>query len=225
MSYSCNISFKRLEASEIYPFLQQFKKAVGEKMEDIAEDNFLWVPYIRHSFDVPEKFGDVSREKRTEAEFWAYRSIFSYRYFYDAELKLLCVYSVHDCLRDMFDTTIHFQDSCDQNYNRKDWEGVSAFEEIFDKWMNCPDEDVEQHYNSKHTFTDMRTEYADSDFEKALMYYRKTYCYEEIWNRYQNTLYVEDSIVYLTLYGYYDLIHIEKFLKRCHDKYIEFHNR
>ena len=138
MSYSCNISFKQIEADEIYEFFQQFKKAVGEHMKEIAEDNFLWVPYIRHHLSVPEQWSDVSREQRNEAEFWATRGIFSFRYFYDKELKLLGVYSVHDCLQDMFDGTVYFQNSCDQNYRRKDWKGISAFETIFDKWQQCP---------------------------------------------------------------------------------------
>ena len=221
MSYSCYISFKQLEADEVYEFFKQFKKAVGEHMKEIAEDNYLWVPYIRHHADIPENFKDVSRDWRTEAEFWAFRSIFSFRYFYDKELKLLGMYSVPDSIQDMFDGTVYFQNSCDQNYNKKDWKGIPSFEAIFDKWQQCPVEDVEAKYNTEHSFTSMREEYSDEEhFDAAIEYYRKTYCYEEIWKRFENTLYREEEVVYLSLYGFYDLIHVERFLKMCHTRYI-----
>ena len=226
MSYSCEICFKKLEAEDVYDFLQQFKTAVREKLANIAEDNFLWVPYIRHSCNVPENFGDVSRDKRTEAEFWAYRSIFSYRYFYDKEFKLLGMYSVPECVQDLFDGSVYFQNSCDQNYNRKEWQGIAEFEAIYDKWQSCPVKDVEKHYLEKHSRT-IQEEYAgeDIDYEQTIAYYRKTFAYKEIWNRYEASLYNEDSIVYLSLFGFYDLVHVTRFLKICHDKYIEWRNR
>ena len=221
MSYHCEISFKQIEPDGIYEFFQKLKAAVGEHMKEIAEDNFTWVPYVRRNATVPEAFSDVPREWRTDAEFWATRALFSFRYFYDKELKLLGVYSIHNCLQDMFDGAVFFQNSCDKNYDKTAWCGISAFDAIFDKWQACPDEEIIEKYNSQNTIPFHKEFDDETAVEHALDYYRKAYCYEEIWARYEHTLYDDDSVVYLALYGFYDTLHLTKFLKMCHERYIE----
>ena len=220
MSYSCFISFKHLEANEVYPFLQNLKKTASERLEAVAKENCHYCPFTRNDICIPKDFFEISREKREAAKSWAVQHVFHYRYFYDDELKLLGMYGISTCLTDLFDKTVCFQNSCDQNYERTDWEGVEVFEEIYDKWMKVSDEEVIEKFNSKNKNDNFIEEYGEN-YKEHLLYYRQTYCYEEIWSRYSNTLYREDDIVYLSLYGFYDIQHLTKFLKMCHERYIE----
>ena len=223
MSYYCEISFKRIEADEVYKFFQKFKESVGEHMKEIVENNFTWVPYIRENESIPECFSDIPRAWLTDAELWATRGMFSFRYFYDKELKLLGVYSVHTCLQDMFDRTVGFQNSADQDYARNQWSGIPAFEEIFDRWAAKSDDEMVSHFNMNNSQTfEWECEEEDDAGRKAkLESYRRICCYKEIWARYEGTLYNDDSVVYVTLYGFYDTQHLRRFLKMCHDRYIE----
>jgi hypothetical protein len=213
-----------MEATEIYPFFQQLKKKAVEKFEDIASAECHWCPSWCDMVDLPEKFPELSKEKRTEAKNWAANNIFKYRWFYNQGLQLLGVYSVPDALCDMFDLTVNFQNSCDQNYSREDWEGIKLFENIYDWWMNKTDEQIITKYNGGHVGNDFEEHYK-SRREEYLEYYRRTYCYEEIWNMFEHTLYNDEDVVYLTLFNNNamgDMKEISQFVVECFKKYKEF---
>ena len=219
MSYSCLISFKQMEAVDVFPFFKKLKSISVERLEQIAKENCHYCPFTRNDINIPKDFGEISREKREEAKSWAVQNVFHYRYFYDNELKLLGVYGVPTCVRDLFDKTVCFQNSCDQNYARKDWEGITVFEEIYDKWMNAPMEEVVQKYNAQWEYNDFLKEYGN-DVENQLLYYRQSYCYDEIWEKFEYTLY-DDNAVYMSMFGPYDHKNVFSFVKMCHQKYVE----
>jgi hypothetical protein len=220
MSYSCFISFKQMEASEIYPFFKELKKKAVEKFEEIATSECHFCPFIRNELYLPDDFMDIPKAKRTEAKEWAANAVFKHRWFYDENLKLLCIYSIPNALRDMFDQTVNFQNSCDQNYSREDWEGVKALEEIYDKWMNMSEEEIVAKYNRRWNGNNFAEDY-QSCKEEWLDYYRKDFAYEEIWDMFEYTLYDKDA-VYLSLFnvnGMDDLKPISQFVKLCYEKY------
>lgn len=203
MSYYCTISFKNIDPKDVYTFFQDMKKIASERIDQIALDSPSFSPIMKaYHFQDPFEITDQMRE---ETKRWATESIFKYRYFYDSERALLGVYSLPDCLRDLFDLTFHFQDSCEQDYDFEDWNGVPSFEFIAEKWKNTSDEKM----------IDLMNERLDSDFDRKpdqIDYYRKTFCYDEIWKTISWTLDDDAKTVYLSIFGYWDFLPLQQFV-------------
>lgn len=253
MSYYCEISFKQIGQSEVLPFLGEFKKCVTQHLVDIAKDNYSYCPYIRaqdlkplskpmsreewQALPAEEKanlfphhYRNVDQKDLDMARYWARSSVFQYRYIYDTERQLLGLFGVHDSVQHLFDKTVPFQNSCDQDYSRSHWEGIAAFEAIFDKWDAKPDEAIVKAYFTRHGYSlyddydikDASTpEKAAEILERKLGYYRRDFAYDEIWSSYQPALYNDEDCVYISLYGPYDMTAMNKFIKACHDCAVE----
>ena len=203
MSYHCTISFKNIDPKDVYTFFQDMKKIASERIDQIALDSPSFSPIMKaYHFQDPFEITDQMRE---DTKRWATESIFKYRYFYDSERSLLGVYSLPDCLRDLFDLTFHFQDSCEQDYDFEDWNGVPSFEFIAEKWKNI----------SAEQMMDLMNERLDSDFDRKpdqIDYYRKTFCYDEIWKTISWTLDDDVKTVYLSIFGYWDFLPLQQFV-------------
>ena len=211
-----------MNEDEIIPFFRSFKQRVTEKLKEIAEDNYCFCPFIRKSlFNLPEDFSELEipfSENGKQSIYWANCDVFKYRYFYDSEYKLLCVFGVPDAVQDVFDCTVYFQNSCDQDYEKKCWNGVDKFEQRYEEWMTVDVDVIKKKYADSH-LSDFDVDYPDViKKSKALNYYRKTFAYEEIWNRYSKYLYNDENAIYLSLYGQYDSTTLLKFIKYCFDK-------
>lgn len=213
MSYGCEIHFKNIPSDEVYGFLQTLKKAVLEKSDDIAKDNFLWLPSIRDSHiytDTPEHI-----VKKIDSS-WVH-DVFKFRFFYLPRCELLGVFSVPSGFKEMFDNVTYFQDSCDQDYEFNEWKGVPLFEEIAYKWEHVlSDKDVLELYKKRHGDI-TEEESADFDYE----YERKSLCYDEIWSHFSKFLYNDSSCVYLSLLGGYELREVYNFISECKKHYEE----
>jgi len=210
MSYSCSISFKKMEASEIIPFLREIKKTCCEKIEEIAKENYLWCPFIRKHLYTPEKFSAIPSEEMIESEAWT-KSLFTFRYFYLDEMSLLGIFGVPSCIEPMFDKTVYFQNSCDQDYERSEWEGIGAFENIYDKYDKMS---VEKLLEKDE---DAKESYEDNPTSERLGYWKRSLAYKEIWSHIENYLWDDSTSIYFSLFGFYNLFEIQKFLKMCYD--------
>ena len=207
MSYSCTISFKQIPACEVYPFLQSFKKEVTSHLKEIAEKKFSFSPFADKCYKMNGELAQMTNELRSATRDWAAGKVFRYRYFYDAELQLLGVYGVPYCIEHLFDCTVCFQNSCDQDYDYEEWNGVAYFETVASKWKNKADEEVLKAFKEK------RNEEWNEEHCSSLEYYRKTFVYEEIWEKFENTLFDDDSVIYLSLFGSYDYHPLGVFVK------------
>lgn len=79
-----------------------------------------------------------------------------------------------------------------------------------EKWKNCTDEYI------------VRTLDLDEDQKKDINYFRRSGCYSEIWNTYiSDTLYNDNSVVYFSCLGYYDLDFVKRFLVCCEKELIK----
>lgn len=211
MSYSCEISFKQISGDDVYEFLQKFKKENINHLEEIAEDNFIYSPISKKIFKYDD-LKEIPDALKTETEEWAKNNIFKFRWFYNKELQLLGVYSVHKSVQYLFDKTVYFQNSSDQDYERSDWEGIKIFENIFDKWINTSVEDIKKLYDEDERFDDdFNNEFSD--------YLRKEYAYKEIWKHFEPTLEDDSSVLHLSLFGYYDFHPVGKFCYYVFKKY------
>ena len=227
MSYSCYISFKKMNEKDIIPFFKNFKKTTTERLEAIAQKNHNYVPYLRNGLQTPPPFKEITHEQLTEAKYWARACMFQYKYFYDTKNKLLCVFGVPDCMQDLFDKTVYFQNSCDQDYERKEWEGVEAFEKIFDKWHTYSDTYVKRRYKQEYLCS-FDKEYRHCPTEKQkekLDYHRRSFAYDEIWAQLSNALYCDEEAIFLSLYGGYEIAEMTAFVKYCHEANVAWHKK
>lgn len=209
MSYSCEISFKNIESKYVYEFLVEYKKLVTEHIEDIAKENVWYSPLLKHDFEyewAKRPYIEMKRELYDSIYHWAYR-VFQFRYFYIPEHNLLGIFGVPDSVKEMFDNTSYFQNSTDQDYDFDDWKGIPWFEEVATKWKNCSLNELVRTYNDiygddsdYHHMTN--AEYLSNEEES--IYYRKSFCYKDIWRNIEQYLFNDDGIVYLSLFGFYD---------------------
>lgn len=230
MSYSCEFSFKKMEPSEIMPFLVSFKHACNEHLKEIAEETFWCCPFnVEHYHDLPEQFKDITIEERSAAQSWAHNNVFKFKYFYNPKFKLLGVSGVHEPLRNLFDGTVHFQDSTDQDYERELYDGIREFEAIYNKWMTISFSDFEAEYQKRRheSFDDfIEQEHPECirneiKLHKVMSYYLRSYCYEEIWSHFSQYLWDDEDQIYLSVYGNRERQEIMSFVKYCHDDQIE----
>jgi hypothetical protein len=228
MSYWCAISFKKMEPNQIIPFFKSFKKACNERLELIAQDEFGYCPYIRDNMDLPRSFSEINMDKRLEAADWARDNVFQFKYFYDEQFGLLGVMGVTKALRDLFDGTVEFQNSTDQDYKRKEWCGIPQFEDVFDKWMAAPIDIVKAEYNKPYgdDFDKDYEEYANNPekLQEKVNYVRRYLCYREIWARYEKYLWEHEEFIHFAVYGPRERCDIIPFIEHCHNAQIKWND-
>lgn len=214
MSYWCQISFKSLPQSDLFNFFQKFKQTVIERLPDIAKENASFSPIMRayhfqDNFEVTKELFDATRE-------WADKHVFKYRWFYDQTRNLLCMYSVHNCMQDLFDSTISFQNSCDQDYDLDYWNEIEEFKKISNKWRIASEDQILERMKNSDWF-----DAGESISSDRIEYYRRTFCYEDIWDPISWSLYDDNQIVYLTLFGNYESQEIRLFAKHVKSSVFE----
>lgn len=219
MSYNAQISFKSInDLKDIFPFLSRFKQVTIENLDKIAEDEFIFCPISRdYNFTLKSTYREFKYKENeiiVRSEAWFDR-LFKYRWFYNSTFNLLGIYGVPESVENIFDGTCYFQNSCDQDYERIEWGNIEVFEKIYDKWQNVSDEVIINYMKEKgYTDDEIKSDLNYID----LNYYRRTAAYDEIWEPISNTLFDDDSITYLSIFGSWDIKYKEVFLKDCFEK-------
>lgn len=262
MSYGCHISFKKMNPTEMLSFFKQLKEHMTAHLDEVAQDNHGYCPYIRRKelADVsgtmtreewdalsdeekkglfPRDLRNVNLDDRSEAKDWAMNHVFKYAVFYDESRGLLGMFSIPDAARELFDGSVYFQNSCDQNYPRSDWEGIAAFEAIYDKWQQMTPEQLHAHWVAtnnpnlqpgekprtlydeyEYDLRDLTDEEAEKFWTDRFDYMRKSCAYDEIWSHYHDELYNDANRLYLSLYSRDDFQAMTVFLKACHEAHV-----
>ena len=212
MSYSCYISFKKIEFKDVYKFFQDYKKFAINNLDEIVKENFIWCPSIKERVGHIE-YKDLSLLETDRDRNWFCR-IFKHRFFYDYEFGLLCVYSCPKVARQLFDNTVYFQNSCDQDYDFKDWEGIKEFENIYNECMKLSEKEICEKWLSDGE---------DDLNEENFQYYRRAEAYDRIWSRYEWSLYNDDDILYISLFNLWDdYEYALKFTINCYKTYNDY---
>ena len=116
----------------------------------------------------------------------------------------------------MFDTSIAFQNSCDQDYEQKARSGIKEFEDIYTKWITKGVDEIIDSYNLEDDFRDFNADYPDPiKKSERLMYWRKTFAYREIWGRYEREIFDDDNAIYFSLFGAYESSKLYRILQCC----------
>lgn len=218
MSYSAEINFKTVKEGELYAFLKQIKDTCKEKFDEIAEDNFIFMPSVSISNRRLLEGTSCEVKERVDRA-WMQNSVFSYRFFYIPEHNLLGIFGVPNAVKGIFDLTVYFQNSCDQDYDFNKWRGVPIFEEIAKKWENASDSEVEEYYNKRYSWSFDKEECSDYD------YYRRSHAYDEIWRMCETYLYHEEDVVYISMFGGYEIAEQVGFVHKCREAYEEWNKQ
>ena len=215
MSYYAEISFKKLESQDIISFLKDFKYAYIKRIPEIAKENYPFCPAVEKNL---LNFQDLVSEDKLELSEclnWA-KDRSRFKYFYDNEFKLLGIVGVPECLKELFDASIAFQNSCDQDYEQKAWAGIKEFEDIYTKWITKDVDEVVDSYNLEDDFRDFNADYSDPiEKSEQLMYWRKSFAYREIWGRYEREIFDDDNAIYFSLFGTYESSKLYRILQCC----------
>lgn len=219
MSYWCEINFKKMEEKDIIPFLRSLKKRLYFDFSEIAKDNYVYCPFVKkHLFDLPEKCSDSMINEPdvfNASSNWAC-NLFTFRYFYDTEYHLLGVFGVPNAVKDLFDASIEFQNSCDQDYEASHWRGVKEFEEIYEKWITKDVDEIKEIYNEKYSPFNFDKEYPDPiDASEYLAYYGKGIKASCITTRmrYIFRAFRQTTLPYC-INSYHTVLHMQKWLKK-----------
>lgn len=219
MSYECFISFREMHQDDVQAFIEQIGKYASMHIDEIAQENCNYVPYIRRK-DLkdtspsmsqsewgalseeqrkelfPRDFHNVSQQEIQEATDWAKR-LFTLVHYYDAERNLFCAFGIPTVMRNMFDGTTFFQNHCDQDYQRSEYQGVRALEAIWDKWAQKSEADILKYYCQEYGSTlydDSELSYyegaeREKRYNEQIAYQRRSGAYAEIWHNYENAIY------------------------------------
>ena len=209
MSYRCTISFKIIEPTELYSFLLQYKQECLKNYVNIAEENCLCSPVWRENQDtsfIDLKTLENAEELEQKTEIWAKNHVFKYRWFYLADKKLLGIYAVPISVYHLFDSTLQFQNSGDQDYDYDYWNDIPLFKSIADKYRYMSNDEMIKEYEKR------RNEKWVSE-DSVSEYYIKTFIYEDIWDMIENTLYNDKEVLHISLLGEFDYFITEKFFK------------
>jgi len=214
MSYYAEISFKKMKSQDVISFLKDFKCAYVKRIPEIAKENYPFCPAVgKNLFN----FQDLAEDKLQLSKClnWA-KDCSRFKYFYDNEFKLLGIVGVPKCLKELFDTSIAFQNSCDQDYDRDIWSKIKAFEDIYNKWITKDVDEIKDSYNLEDDYFDFDTDYPEP-IEKGemLMYWRQTFAYREIWGRYEREIFDDDNAIYFSLFGTYESSKLYRILQCC----------
>ncbi|MEE1280049.1 MAG: hypothetical protein UHH95_04350, partial [Oscillospiraceae bacterium] len=93
----------------------------------------------------------------------------------------------------------------------EEWKGVPIFEHIAEKWKNATDEEVYKTFEYPEEHTD------PIDYD----YYRRSNAYNEIWKMCERYLYHEEDVVYISMFGGYEIADQEGFVHKCRKAYEE----
>ena len=212
MSYSCEISFIDIDLENVYSFFQKIKKSCLENLESIAKDEYYYMPIIRRGTNLDPSWEEVKEKNPilfAESESWFFR-LFSYRWFYVLDWHLLCVYGVPKCCKKLFDGTVYFQDSCDQDYELDEYGNIKKFKDIWQEWNLKTADEVQSFLEDE----------IDIEDEEEVNYWKRYLAYKDIWEKISWSLFDDNNVIQISLFDYWSSLGVsQKFLRYCYKQY------
>ena len=143
MSYFCTASFKKIsnDINELYDFFSQLKTYASNPAvaHDIIEDNQYYCPLVRMDLTNIYK---MDAYRLPELEYWIIRLFtFKWRLVTYDDATFLCMLGVPTQLQSLFDGSVYFQNSTDQDYELDECP-LDTFKQIYDRWQNASREQV-----------------------------------------------------------------------------------
>lgn len=172
MSYSFNMFFTECHPEDVLDTCLATVDSIMSIADKYMKDNALFLP--NNKFDLEGK-----RYKYAFIDAYLYR-LFNFRFVYWKEHQILGLShfgnSIEDVIEPYFSMSVHFQNSCDQDYAYDTWNGIKMFEDIADRAKTYT---VDEIINSSDGYYIDRDR---EDIESNVEYYRRASAYRTIFN-------------------------------------------
>lgn len=220
MSYSAEVSFKKVENCIVMnSFLGELKKLACEDViiKEIAMDECYYSPFFRfHS-----NYKDFSLRQITKDNamiLWV-TNLFTFRWTFVKVIEnetcdYLALFGIPRPLKKHFNGCVYFQNSCDQDYEKEEYDGLRAFENILDRYMNIPDAIIYEKLKEYDLWQE------DDGGIEIDDYMRRTLAYNVISAPIVSALYDDSHSTNISLFRYYsDTLEIQKYIKEIVNLY------
>ena len=215
MSYSISLAIKEMPKENMMDFINKFKQKMlkPENAQQEIELNYIYCPYIRSAWFMEEKCNGCKKAIEELTNYWI-RSLFEFKFCYIDDIDCLaCVLSQESPkeICDMFDTFVYFQNSCDQDYDYKEWGDITYFKKQIEFIKQMTKEQFTKWYK-ENIYDFFEEEYATSDIE----YYKRSAVYELCYQPIKKVIWGNDNciIVNLLYEADYSYINYKNILKR-----------
>lgn len=167
MSYRLDLSFKNCEKKDIYKNINELQQLLLKNAEEYIKQNLV---YIRID-DTKDRWYNVDKIDNF------IKTIFTTHIWYCDKIKALCVVwgSNVEEIDKWFDGYIYFQNSCDQNYDYKEWEFNLKFKSISDRVQHMNDKQFIKVFQKVNKYYDTEEITKDIDYCKQSFIYDKCY--------------------------------------------------
>ena len=207
MSYRCTASFKRIsnDINELYDFFSKLKTYASDPavVHTIIEENQYYCPLMRMDLTNINK---TDAYRLPELEYWITR-LFTFKWrlvTYDCD-TMVCVLGIPTQLQSLFDGSVYFQNSTDQDYELDEWP-LDTFKRIYDRWQTASLEQVIKFLG-----------YDADDFDDTdEFYWRRSAAYREIASPVEDLLYDDKTTHYVQLFRSYDnMLELDRYKNEC----------
>ena len=187
MSYGFSILFKQVNSKEE---AMEFALKVTDSVRENALERIQNAKYF-----IPSHVNFLEGDNKEADENWLY-SCFTNCFTYWEKYHLLGMFEtrIPSATRKMFDSSVYFQNSTDQNYDYERWNGISFFEETRDSILNMTQRDLINILDT-HWCYDADDEERDKLFENIQNdeYYRKSAVYNAIFDKLDLDTWMDDE--------------------------------
>lgn len=175
MSYRFQMNFKQCESKEeAFTIALAITKEYFRHAKSVIKDNIYYFPSIQRG-------GNKEYELADE---WFLVNLFSLRFVWWEDKKLLGLNNDSDFLKSFFDTEVYFQNSCDQDYEYDGWDDkIDFFKETKRKIQE----------RTKEELLKCSTYFNESDLEDDLEYCKRTILYDMIFSELDLNAWMYDS--------------------------------
>lgn len=168
MSYSFGMFFKQVkDKNEAFAIALQASELHYKNAADVVHNERYYIPSIRSD-----------RDKGSADRYWL-NEIFTLRFVYWEKHKLLGMsgFDFSKEVEDLFDCHVHFQNSCDQDYEFDTWaHEIDLFREYKVRYVSMPVEELKFHLDDDDYTLEEIKEMADY-YRRSLFY---SFIYEEL---------------------------------------------
>lgn len=156
---------------------QEFITVCGSNDENIKSLLESERYYFPSSKTYPKTEKEKNIAKYADDFFVEYVTSLRFVYFKNAKLLALVGNSYPEADK-FFKGDVYFQNSCDQDYEKKEWAGIKYFTKIFDKCSKMSASKLLKVLNDKYDFKAYELE----DIENSIDYYKRSAAYEVIYS-------------------------------------------
>lgn len=215
MSYSISLAIKEMPKEKTMDFIYEFKQKMlkPENAQKEIELNYIYCPYIRSTYFMEENCKGCQKAMEELTNRWI-RSLFEFKFCYIDEIGcLVCVISANSPkeICNMFDIFVYFQNSCDQDYEYKDWGNISYFKKQIDFITSMNKEQFIKWY--KENIDDF---FEEENITSDIDYYKRSAVYELCYQPIEKVVWGNDNCIVVNLLyeADYSYIKYKNMLKR-----------